>query len=208
MVRRRAQAGFTLTELAITTAGVAVVFMIAGSLLRSWQEKEQKKHTCQPNMRQLGLAITQYALDADGEFPAGVNARGNGWAGQLYQYVKSTSIYRCPYDEHQGSYISYAENQNLVRGSSNKLADPSTTVVFYEFTTLNCAPSAPETVSATGLDAPQNSTRHDDKTFGLNFVLADGHVKSLIPGQVSGGANAVSPKTLSRGGVVATFAVQ
>ncbi len=59
-----------------------------------------------------------------------------------------------------------------------------------------------------GLVAPQNSTRHDSRTFALNFLMADGHVKSLMPEQVSGGANAVSVKALPQGHTIKTFAVK
>lgn len=88
------------------------------------------------------------------------------------------------------------------------LTDPTATVALYEFSTLNCDPSTPEAVSATGLSAPQDSTRHDPKTFALNFLLADGHVQMLTPAQVSNGPGAVSPKTLPLGKMIRTFAVK
>ena len=207
MVRRRAQTGFTLKELAITTAVISALAAISYPFFQRWLIKVHGP-TCQGNMKQLSFAITQYALDADGEFPAGVNTSGNGWAGQLYQYTKTTVTYKCPDDPREGSSISYAENQNLVRSSSNKLANPSATIVFYELTTLDCDPSVLETVSATGLDAPQNSIRHSrpQSPFGLNFLLADSHVKYLTPEQVSNGAGAVPPT--NKGIYLATFAVQ
>ena len=205
MVRRRALAGFTLKELAIVTAVISALAVISYSFFQEWLIKVHGP-TCQGNMRQLGLALVQYTQDADQILPSGKTANGNGWAGQLYQYVKSTSIYRCPCDEHQGSFISYAENQNSVRKHLYDFADPAGTVALYEFTTLNCDPSHSETVSATGLSAPQDSTRHDEKTFALNFVLADGHVKYLTPKQVSNGAGAVPPT--HKAGYLATFAVK
>jgi len=117
-------------------------------------------------------------------------------------------VYRCPDDAHDSAFISYAENQNLVRLNVGKLANPAATIATYEFTTLGCAPSTPEAVSATGLSAPQDSTRHDAKTFGLIFLLTDGHVQWLLPAQVSNGLDAVSPKTLPSGKRVQTFAVK
>ena len=161
---------------------------------------------CQSNLKQIGLAYVQYEQDYDAALPPGVNAKGNGWAEQLYMYIKSSNVYRCPEDAHDNSFISYAENQNIARTRLYDFVDPPGTVALYEFTTLNCAPSKLETVSATGLNAPQNSPRHNSQTFALNFLLADGHVKHLSPGQVSGGANAVPPTR--KGGYLATFAVK
>ena len=166
-----------------------------------------RRASCLSNLKQLGLAYVQYSYDSDSVLPSGVNAAGNGWAGQLYPYAKSIGVYHCPDDGHDGAFISYAENQNLVRLPLKKLAEPATTVEGYEFSTLNCNPSTPETVSATGTSAPQNSTRHNSD-FGLNFLLADGHVQWLLPAQVSNGPGAVRPKTLPSGKMIRTFAVR
>lgn len=156
-------------------------------------------------MKQLGLAYVQYEQDYDDSLPPGVNVAGNGWAGQLYPYTKSVGVYYCPDDAHDSAFISYAENQNLVRLNVGKLANPAATIAAYEFTTLGCDPSTPEAISATGLSAPQDSTRHDAKTFGMIFLLTNGHVKLLTPKQVSNGAEAVPPTR--KGNYLATFAV-
>lgn len=161
-------------------------------------------------MKQLGIAMTQYEQDADGGFPAGATPAGNGWAGKLYPFVKSADVYHCPDDPHEGKFISYAENRNLVKQNSMDLPAPAVAVELYEFTTLGCNPSTAETVSTTGLSAPQDSKRHDQPNFSyaLNFAFADGHVKYLTPGQISGGPGAVRPKVLPPGKIVGTFAVR
>ena len=163
---------------------------------------------CSSNMRELGQALAQYEQDTNGILPSGVNTAGNDWAGQIYNFIPSKRTYRCRDDDHDGSYISYAENRNLVGQLYGNLTAPAGTVALYEFTTLGCDPSQPETVSATGLSAPQNSIRHSSpqSSFGLDFLLADSHVKYLTPGQVSGGANAVPPTR--KGNYLATFAVK
>lgn len=167
-------------------------------------------------MKQLGLAYVQYTQDSDEVCPAGVTASGTGWAGEIYSFCKSVEVYQCPHDPQTGSYVSYAENRNLVRQSLASFNDPAATVELYEFTTLNCDPSSvfppgatPPTVtrpteftSATGLSAPQNSTRHDltATTFSLNFLAADGHVKWLTPKQVSSGPNALPTAKIKKAG--------
>ena len=206
----RSRAGVTFMEVVIA---LAIIAFVAAVLFPVFQKVRERPHnSCQSDMKQLGLAMTQYTQDADENFPAGANTAGNGWAGELYPFVKSTSVYHCPDDAAEGKFISYAENRNLVKQNSAKLTNPTATVVLYEFTTLNCDPSTAETVSATGLSAPQDSKRHDSPSFpyALNFLSADGHVRFLAPLQVSGGPHAVGTKGLPQGpgGPVETFAVK
>ncbi len=163
--------------------------------------------SCMSNLEQLGLADIQYEQDADETFPPGVGANGNGWAGQLYGFTKSTGVYRCPKDASDPPFISYAENRNLAGIGYGNLALPAATVALYEFSTPNCDPSTPEAISATGLQAPPHSARHLPD-YGLNFLLTDGHVKMLTPEKVSGGPGAVSPKALPSGAFVQTFAAK
>ncbi len=191
-------------------AAVCIIVFIAAILYPVFQKPREgnRRDYCRRNLKQLSIAFIQYSQDADENFPSGVNATGNGWAGRLYSFTRSTAVYQCPRDKQEDKFISYAENQNLVRQNWENLTKPAATVELYEFSTPSCDPSTPEAVSATGLSAPQDSTRHDPSTFGLNFLMTDGHVKWLLPAQVSGGMNAVSPKALPSGGFVQTFAVK
>ena len=157
-------------------------------------------------MKQLGLAFIQYEQDADEQTPPGVNAAGNGWAGQIYLFVKSRDVYHCLSDQQAGPYVSYAENRNTVKKPQPDFANPAEAVQLYETTTLNCDPSTPETVSATGLSAPQASTRHSDQDFSLNFLAEEGHVRYLKPGAVSSGPNAAHPNQI--GAFALTFAAK
>ena len=167
-----------------------------------------RRTSCQSNLKYLGLGLIQYSQDADEKFPVGVNALNNGWAGQIYPYVKSTGAFHCPDDPGVGHFISYAQNQRIAGQSYGQFAAPAYTVALYEETTLNCDPSTPETVSATGLTAPQSSTRHDPLTFGLNYLTVDGHVKMLKPAQISSGLYPVSPKQADAKGYLLTFAIK
>ncbi len=55
------------------------------------------------NMKQLGLALTQYSQDYNNLLPSPAISDGNGWREAVYPYVKSTNVYRCPDDERSGS---------------------------------------------------------------------------------------------------------
>ena len=203
----RSRAAFTLWEILGVLCIIAIVTAI---LFPVFQRPHDNIHraSCQSDLKQLGLALIQYTQDFDEKMPMGVNPSGNGWAGQLYPYTKSTGVYKCPDDPAQGNYISYAENKRLVSQSIATFAVPAATVELYELSTLNCNPSTLENVSATGLSAPQDSTRHDSATFALYYLAADGHVKWLKPGQVSNGLNAVPPKQAESQGYVLTFAIK
>lgn len=211
MLTPHSRAGFTFWEVA---AVFALVLIIAAVLLPVFQkrpENDRLRGGCQSNLKQLGLAYEQYMQDNDEICPAGVNAAGNGWAGAVYPFVKATGVYHCPYDTATGSHISYAENQNLVGQPLRAFADPAATVALYETTTLNCDPSTSETVSATGLSAPQNSDRHDADTFALWFLAADGHVKWLTPLSVSSGPGALPTRKITQshnGPAILTFAIK
>lgn len=206
----RLRAGVTVVQVAVV---LAIIGFVAAVLFPVFQKVRQNTHghgSCQINLKQLGLAMTQYAQDADGQYPSGTAPTGSGWAGQLYPFIKSKSVYRCPNDVQGGAFVSYVENRNLVKRNYADLPTPAATVALYEFTTLNCDPATAEAVSATGLSAPQNSRRHDggDPAYGLNFLAVDGHVKFLTPEKVSGGAGAVHVKGLPSGKIVETFAVK
>ncbi len=193
------RSGFTFWQIA---GAFACVLIIAAIVYPVFQRVPQGRHhgSCQSNMKQLGLAYVQYCQDYDEKFAPGVNAAGNGWAGKLYPYVKAVGCYHCPNDPATGSHISYVQNHNITGQSVNALAAPAVTVQLYETTTLNCDPSTSETVSATGLSPPQTSDRHDANTFGLNFLLTDGHVKYLLPGFVSWGPSALPTRKITLGG--------
>jgi len=204
----RSHVGVTLIEVVSVLSIIAVV---AAVLFPVFQKvRRSSGPSCLNRMQMLGLAYSQYEQGNDQMLPAGINAVGNGWAGELYPFVNSKRSYHCRNDYQDGNYISYAENQNLVKQNSMNLPAPAATVALYEFTTLNCDPAAAETVSATGLSAPQDSKRHDSSNFpyGLNFLAVDGHVKFYGPTQVSGGPNAVRAKTLPQGAYVETFAIK
>ncbi|MDR3708717.1 MAG: DUF1559 domain-containing protein [Capsulimonadaceae bacterium] len=71
---------------------------------------------CLSNLKQIGLAYTQYEQDYDEFVPCGLNATGQGigWAGMIYPYVKSANLYLCPDDVNPADVVSYAVNSNMV----------------------------------------------------------------------------------------------
>jgi hypothetical protein len=85
--------------------------------------------SCLSNMKQLGLAFAQYSQDYDEYSPNGINSYsppGSGWAAQLYPYVKSLNVYKCPDDNTPTpGAISYGYNANNAISSYSTTVDSS-----------------------------------------------------------------------------------
>jgi len=87
MMRR---GGFTLTELSVALALIALALAVLSPLLVRGTGSARRS-TCMSNLRNLGLAIQMYSYDHDGFFPpASTGLRG------IDEYVRNRDTYRCP----------------------------------------------------------------------------------------------------------------
>ena len=98
----RATEAFTLIELLVV---IAVIAILAALLFPTFAKVRDnaRRTACASNMRQVGMALMQYADDNEEHYPVGNNVVpfgfwGRGWAGEVYPYVKSAEAFRCPDD--------------------------------------------------------------------------------------------------------------
>jgi len=159
---RKAHRGFTLIELLVVIAIIALLVAILFPVFATAREKARQS-SCQSNMKQMGIGLLQYTQDFDEYPPSGIilghasgatqnwnqtaDTVGQGWAWQLYTYIKSVNVYECPDDPSapKGGFfpISYGYNNNLLLGPTNDttgnhpgpvsaLNSPSKTIMFTE----------------------------------------------------------------------------
>jgi len=153
------RSGFTLIELLVVIAIIAILAAILFPVFQKVRENARRA-SCESNLKQLALGITQYNQDADEKMPTGNdgngngsgNGRGRGWAGQIYSFVKSAGVYTCPDDSTTSDTrgpggilgntgvartpVSYALNTEMgEKGAGGSLAQqtsPANTVLFLE----------------------------------------------------------------------------
>jgi len=100
----RKRSGFTLIELLVVIAIIAILAAILFPVFAKAREAARKS-SCQSNVKQLLLAVTQYVQDYDERYPTGHTSAGAeyySWNQVVQPYAKNLGIFRCPSDPTAG----------------------------------------------------------------------------------------------------------
>lgn len=193
--------GFTLIELLVVIAIIAILAAILFPVFAKAREKARQS-SCLSNMKQLGLAVMQYAQDYDEVLPRVNIGPGiasytlpNGathtggymlWHTSIFPYVKNVQVFDCPSDSVRfggyytgsGSYGLNSLNGGLSMGQVNF---PAETMFFAEA-------AGGDSYNLDGDNANANDEMIGSATFpsvprhneGLNNAYLDGHAKWIM----------------------------
>ena len=243
----KANRAFTLMEMLVV---LVILGLVAAILLPVFMRVRENGRcaACLSNERQLGLAFLQYEQENEGQFPLGSQMHthweppsetpptGEGWAGQIYPYVKSVGVFHCPDDSTSpapsAQVVSYGYNlwiveYTAIQGRPERLPYDTKTVLLFEIAGDSAQIRLPDEGAAQGagqfsaagrgsdleslpggsggMHGPIYATgwlggidpfrersgtayllpdRNGRHLGGSNFLLADGHVKWLLPEKV------------------------
>ncbi|MGE5531422.1 MAG: prepilin-type N-terminal cleavage/methylation domain-containing protein [Bacteroidota bacterium] len=197
--------GFTLIELLVVIAIIAILAAILFPVFAKAREKARQS-SCLSNVKQMALAIMQYAQDYDEIYPGAYTINPTvTWPQLLQPYIKSSQIVKCPSDPDPwagitGWAISYIPNYNMHRPmdyagvvgiSMSAVVRPAEIITLAENADGSTGNLMPGCQYAWGCDgyvasagynnwARLSMARHND---GANYAFADGHAKWMKPGE-------------------------
>lgn len=158
----RKKRGFSLVELLVV---IALIALLAGILFPVFAAagSQARQSSCASNLKQIGLALVQYAQDHDETMPptrrndtgTTTNPTRNTWYNLLQPYIKNTNVFRCAgalrtnasadayYLPVRGYPVSYGYNNALHERNLATIETSSTLVLMTDIDTVPDATKDP-----------------------------------------------------------------
>lgn len=160
---------------------VIVAFLSFGLVMlfppRNGSRHNARRSSCQSNLKQIGLAVAQYAQDYDEVLPS------RHWGALLLPYTRTNAIFQCPETGATPDTSDYFWNSRFAGAPQSRISKPATLILLGDGrddapfdATLNSFPDAWRR------DENSPAWRHLETA---NYAFADGHVKSLKANRVT-----------------------
>ena len=223
--------GYTFIELlsvlvVVSVLAIGLLPVLARNVEQTHEQENARRRQCGSNLKQIALAVMQYAQDFDEKYPLVSTTPGRvsnfagsgqpflkafGWADVTSSYTHSTKVYQCPSDRYafsnnpkRAGYTDYWLNSNLAGQSFAALDSVAQTVLSGDGDGGSAASTSRYAINKlprAWLNTPGSPARRH--TTGGIYAFADGHVKWLKPERVT--TAKTSAVITSRGG---TFSIK
>ena len=184
-----AHKGISIAELLVSMAAVAVTLVVFADFMNQSgyaHRAKTRRASCMSNMKQIGMAVAQYAQDYEESLP--YSGSGHDWPDEslvyfpqiIMPYAQNAAIFKCPDDpfaEHGALYE--ALRQAGRSPSAPKL--PTTYYYFYDFyhpemSTRHVPPCTPGPLRA----AKMAEVIHPGSKAMMVCILSDQYVSSRL----------------------------
>lgn len=197
-MKRNPRHAYTIIEvlgiLSVAAVWVAIWFPVSLPS-RGMPHGEGRNANCQSNLKQIYLAMMQYAQDNDERLPpialnaTALETQFYGWADAIQPYAKSLQIFQCPSEQSANSenamqrgFVDYWFNAHLNARKVTEISWPAHTFLSGEGNALGemtDARYARRALPRAWLDNPNSPAQRHDGTG--NYLFSDGHVKTYAP---------------------------
>ena len=185
-----AERGLAIAAMAVSGCPLLACAYVIVEVVPNAHERACRS-SCENNEKQIALAVLQYAQDFDETLPR--NVAPTYWDGEIFNYVKSDTVYRCPDDSF--GLLSYMLNNSggLLVSNTHIVVSPAATVVltenenaaYVQYPTAakgygpTCRVSAgnygPANEAHPTANVSQNAVHSNNQ--GANYAFLDGHVE-------------------------------